>query len=476
MPTSFYYLASRILICIGQLLIIRVMTSVLNPIEIGRFYILMSFVSIILLFLINPISMYISRHFYGWYRDGIGWLVMKKLAVFLVVISMAVTAVMLVLRNFHLLQNQLLYGNLYLFIPFLIVGTTISSYPQELLNIVGQSRAFFLLSNIELWGKIGAIYVFALFFPPIAMTVIGAITLWSLVFSFLSGSVLYIYIKDVRSKKFSSNFKGIREIFNFAWPFSIATGLYWCQSDGYRFILQHVSGVEAVGKFVVGFNLGATLMIALDIFFHQLYLPTYYKEISVETVESHTEAWNKYAQKVVGVFIPFGLYIACAGPYLSHWLLHSTYWNVGVYAAFGAISQLFRIFSGSLNNGIIAQKQTRTMILPNLIGAVVVLGGTLLFTERNPMVGTGIVLLLSYVAVSVGLYLKLSNKMRIRLPISDIFKSIKLITPVCIILLVSINFGFAAVPLFNIFILLVTGLILIYTQWILSRDIWFVSR
>ena len=471
MPKSFYYLAGRILVGIGQLVMIRVLTSVLNPVEIGKYYLLMSMVGIVSLFLITPVLMYISRHFYGWHRSGIAWSMIKKFFVFLLVVSACSALVLLVLKPFHLVGDPLSYGSLCVFIPLLIIGGTMSGYPQELLNIIGKSRTFVLLNNLELWGKIGVICLFAMLFPPIAMTVLGALTAWSLVFSIIAGTALYSCVKDVEKKNVFT-FTGFRDIFNFAWPFSIAAGFYWCQTDGYRFVLQDASGLEAVGKFVVGFTLGATPVLALEGLFQQLYLPIFYKEISTETIESHTAAWNKYAQKVVRVFIPCALYAAFASPFLAHWLLHSTYWNVGIYAAFGAISQLFRIFSGTLTNGMIARKQTQAMLLPNLVGAVVVLAGTFFLAAKNPMIGTGIALVLSYIAVSIGLYFKLSNKMRIQFPFADILKSIMFIAPVCIVLAVSSRFGMATVPFLNIAVLLITGLSLLYIQYKLSKDVW----
>jgi O-antigen/teichoic acid export membrane protein len=475
MPKSVYYLGGRILVGIGQLVMIRVLTSILSPAEIGKYYLLISMVGIVSLVLISPVLMYISRHFYGWHQAGIGWAMIKKLFVFLIMVSAVSTLVLIVLKPFHLLGDQLSYGSLCILIPLLISGIITSVYPQELLNIIGKFRAFVLLNNFELWGRITLICLFAMIYSPTAITVLGALTAWSLFFSIISGTVLYRCVQHVE-KKNAFTVTGFRDIFNFAWPFSIASGLYWCQADGYRFVLQHVSDLEAVGKFVVGFSLGATPILAIEGLFQQMYLPIFYKEISAETIESHTAAWNKYAKKVIRVFIPFAFYGAFAGPFLAHWLLHSTYWDVGIYAAFGAISQLFRIFSGTLTNGIIARKQTAAMLAPNLIGAIMALAGTFFLAGKNPMIGTGIALVLSYLAVSIGLYFKLADKIRIQIPFTDILKSITLIAPVCIILAVSFKFGFASVPVMNILVLFITGISLIYIQYTLSKDVWLFSR
>lgn len=476
-PKSLYYIVGRFLIGIGQLVMLRVLTSTLNPLEIGKYYLLMSFVSFPLLFLINPVLLYISRHYYGWYCSGNGWDIFRKTILFVFMMSSVLALILIGGRHFNLQQEQL--ADLYFYIPLIMTVATISSSSQDLLNIIGKSRTYILLSILELWGKIGIIVISILYLPSLATTVLGVITIWGALFSLLTVYLLWTFTKNVKpivgEKKSSINSLDIRKIFNFAYPFAIATSLYWCQTDGYRFVLLSGSDVASVGRFVVGLSLGAALVSALDVIFHQLYLPNYYREISAETIESYTEAWDKYAKKVVGVFIPFGLYIACASPFLVRWLLNSSYWDVGVYAAIGAISQIFRVFSGVFVNGIIADKRTSVLILPSLAGAAIALIGTLIFAAKSPLLGTGASLMLSYFAVNIGLYFELSRKLHIQLPLKTLVTAIKYSTPGCLVLLISLEFDFAIVSVLNIATLILTGSWFFYTQWVLSKDIWFTD-
>lgn len=453
----------------------RVLTSILQPAELGKYYLMMSFVASVSLFLISPVSMYISRHYYGWNRIGVGWNVLKKFFQFLLFVSLCSLILVLVLKQFQLVGGEFSYGTLLLLLPLLIVGTTLSSYPQELLNIIGRSRTFVLLNNVELWGKIGSIYLFAILFSPQAIIVLEGLTLWSLLFAILIGAILYKAL-NVTSIKSSISLARCKEIFHFAWPFSIAAGFYWLQSEGYRFVLRYVASLDAVGNFVVGFSLGATPILVLEGIFNQLYMPTYYKEISVETVESHTVAWNKYFINVIRVFVPCGLYVAFSGPFLVRWLLSSTYWDVGLYTMFGAISQLLRIFSGALNNGFIARKQTRAMLIPNVVGSIVALLGTFIFAFNEPMLGTGIALIAAYASVSVGLYLNLARRIRIHLPCIDVVRSLLWIAPACTVLFISYKLGFSLSPLLNILSLITTGSFLLYVQYVLAKEVWFVSK
>jgi len=473
-PKSFYYLSSRVLLGIGQLIFIKVLTSVLVPREIGKYYLLMSIVSLVSLFIINPVLMYVSRHFYSWVQNGMGWFALKRLIAFVVVVSAIVGFVLLAGNAANIVDRQLSFQGMYLLIPLLVVGSTGAGYVNELLNIIGKSQAFIFLTNFELWGKILAILLLSLICPPGVLTIVSAITVWSLLVLVISGRVL---LKSMAPQPFNP-VKGLikfKEIYNFAWPFSIATGFYWCQSDGYRFILQHVSGMEALGRFVVSYNLGATLMIALDVLFHQLYMPIYYREISTETHESYTDAWNKYAKTLVGVFVPCCLFITFAGPNLARCLLHSNYWDVGEYAAFGAIAQLLRIFSSAMNNGIIAIKHTSSLIFPSAIGAIVVIIGTYLGRNSYPMIWAGSSIIFSYAIVSTLMYLNLSKKLYINFPIIELVKSIAMTSPVCVVLILSANLGFHKINSLNILTLIIVGTLLVGIQYILSKDIWFAK-
>ena len=438
----------------------------------------MSMLSIPSAFVINPVLTFISRHYYGWYLNGVGWFIFGKTILLIFSVS-ALLALMLTGGYFFNLQQAQLV-NLYFYLPLLIIVGTISTYSAELLNLIGKSRTFILLNGLDMWGKITFIATSILFLPSVATTVLSAITIWGGVFSLLCIYLIRTYTNNVQVDEAEQppliQTFDIRGVFRFAWPLAVATSFYWCQTDGYRFVLAYVTEVKLVGKFVAGFTMGGALMSALDIIFHQLYLPKYYKEISIETIEHHTAAWDKYAYTLVLVFIPFGLYISCATPFLARWLLGSDYWDVGFYASIGALSQLFRIFSGALSNGIIIGRQTGALVLPNLVGAAIALAGTLLLTPKLSFMGAGFSLMISHFFVSIGLFFKLSHKLPIQLPFRAMLRALKYVIPICLVLLSLKQFEFQVVPVLNLLTLLGTGSCLLYTQWVLSRDLWFAGR
>jgi O-antigen/teichoic acid export membrane protein len=472
-PSSFYLLSGRIVIGFGQLLMIRVLTSILDSVEIGKYYLLMSVVSGVSFFLINPVTVYIQRHLYGWNEKGVARIAIRKLLIFLPVTVIGTSGILYCLNNLTLINLDVSLIFLVIIIPLLIAVLALTGLLPDLCNLLGKYRAFVLLSNLDLWGKIGFICLFASIFPHLVGTVLLAMVCWGGLSALMSGSYLYRLLKKPQDDDDPFNLKRAKDIFLFSWPLTLAAGLYWGQSEGYRFILQNTAGVDIMGKFVVAYSLGATLMIAIDTIFHQVYLPTFYKEISAETVKSHIVAWNKYAKKIVGVFIPVGVYVACAGPFLAHWLVHPSYRDIGIYAAFGAISQLFRIFSGCSYFGIAALKNTSLLILPGVLGTTIALAGTFVLSSKFPILGTGISLIFSHLIVCVGTYLQLKRKIAVQLPWLRIGKAILLSLPFSFILLIAYKLGWDVMHINNLILLALTGLGMLYIQWRLAKDVWF---
>ena len=473
-PNSFYLLSGRIIVGLGQLLMLRVLTGILDSAELGKYYLVMSMISGVALFLINPVAQYIQRHLHGWNREGVARFAFNWFMFLLVGIAIG-TSIMVWGANFvSLMELDLPLTFLVLVIPVLVVFVALAGLLPGMCNILGKYKAFVILSNMDLWGKIGLVGLFAVIFPDMVATVLVAIVFWSVISVLISGRYFFGLLNEPEKDHLTLDLKEVKnDLFAFAWPLAIAAGLYWVQSEGYRFILQSTVGVDFVGKFVVAFNLGSALMIAVDTLFHQIYLPKFYSEISGENDRDHIDAWNKYAKKVTGVCIPVGLYIACAGPFLARWFLDENYWDIGIYAAFGAISQLFRILSAASYYGIIAYKTTSLLIFPYIFGTMAALIGTFFLSKYFPIRGTGTALICSYLIVSVLSCIQLKKKLAIKIPWFHMGKAILFSLPLCFLLFIGYRLELDVRPIMNLSILALSGLGMLAIQWRLAGDVWF---
>lgn len=454
-------------------MLIRVLTSVLDSGEIGKYYLVMSVISGASLFLISPVTVYIQRHLYGWNENGVARIAIRKLLICLPVTGIGISGILYSLNNLTLMDLGVSLVFLVVVIPLLIAILALTGVLPGLCNLLGKYQAFVFLSNLDLWGKIGFICLFVSILPHLVGTVLLAMVCWGALSAMMSGSYLYRFLKKSQDDDNPFNLEMAKDIFLFSGPLTLAAGLYWGQSEGYRFILQNTVGVDILGKFVVAYSLGAVLMVAIDAIFHQFYLPTFYKEISAETIESHIAAWNKYAEKVIGVFVPAGIYLACAGPFLALWLVHESYRDIGFYSAFGAIPQLFRILSASSYFGLVARKNTSLLVLPGVLGTIIALAGTFVLSPTFPIVGTGTSLIFSHLIVCVGSYVQLKRKIAVQIPWVRLGEAILLSLPLSSILLIAHKFNWDVMPLINLLFLVLTGMGMLYGQWIWSKDVWF---
>lgn len=475
MPNGFLYILSRLLIGFGQIFLIRILTSYLNPEEIGRYYLFISLAALPSLFVITPVLTFATRHYYKWYEIGIGWNKYITIVMFIASVSALTGLAVLISVGFNIFPKEI--RDLYYLVPIYVFINITSSYSQELLNLIQKTKTYLLINTSDVWMKIFFASIVGLFYKVNAGLLLEVIILSTTFFGLFSSIALKKYTNNQAQSLGNMGLRmGLRkfsEILRFSWPFSIGTIFYWCQTDGYRFVLAYTSGIEIAGKFVVGFGLGAALMVAFDTLFHQIYLPVYFKEIADETTLSYRSAWNKYAEKIIGVFVPFSMYLIFSASFLARTFLDSKYWDVSIYIIFGVACQLFRIFSGSLVNGLIAIKKTKDLIAPNFIGAFIALSAVYLFSFDYPVYGVGVSMIASYMIVFLLLYKNLYRRLKFNIRMHILVKSILYMCPICTILVLLSHLELGNSVMSSAFILFVGGLGFLWSQWILSRDIWF---
>ena len=474
MPVSFYYLIGRVVTAIGQIVLIRVLTAVLVPSELGKYYLLIATASWFSLLIINPVSVYVSRHIYPWNEEKVAVRAVRYFVVYVMFVALLTSLVLLLLYNFRVITLQTKIFVFGLFIPLFVFFTFLSGFWPNLLNLLHRRLAFVFFSSSNVWGKIVIILLSTAIISHTAETVFLGIILWAAVLSLLSGMYLWLHLKKPsKPREVSSYSIDYRELFKFAWPLAIAVGLYWGQSQGYRFVLKYTSGMAVVGKFVVAYSLGAALVTMVESLFNQIYQPIYYKEIAPGTKVAYREAWTKLAEYGVGVYVPLGVFAACAGPYLGKWLLAPAYRDMGIYAAFGALSELFRGFSSLSYLGFVAKKDTLPFVLRGAIGTLIAIVGVWSLSKMHPLLGTGCALVLSNMVVSVALYLRLKKDLAVSFPWRKMVASLALTLPVLALLILGYKFDLNISSLSNLVVLFSSGLMLLFSQWKLSKDLWF---
>ena len=394
--------------------------------------------------------------------------------IFIATACVAISIIVTVGHKYFATYNNMNIVFLAIAVPFLVLVSFGSNLFPILINIIGKYKMFIIINNINIYGKIIFIVVFAYSFGKNTTIIIFSLISWGVVNLILSIILLCNSQKlKVVRVKFLLKFSTIIKVFHFSWPLSIAAGLYWLQSEGYRFVLLKVTSIDIVGKFVVAFSLGSIFMIAAETIFNQIYLPRFYKHIARETAQSHNIAWNTYFKKAIGVFIPLGLVLSAMSPFIARWLLHDNYQDIGYFLAFGSLAQLMRIISGVFYFGFLAKKNTGKLVIPGVIGSLFSLSITWMWAGTSPFIVTGLALVMSNAITIILYHNELSKVISILLPWKRIMESIALCIPICSVLILAKINGWDSVPVLNILIVLLSIFSLYLIQRRISYDIWF---
>ena len=135
---SYYTIIGRVFMGIGQLLIIRILTSILNADEIGKYYLLMSIVSVFLLSVVNPVSTFVQRHWVGWSNYGLGKVVINRLFIFIATACVAISIIVTVGHKYFATYNNMNIVFLAIAVPFLVLVSFGSNLFPILINIIGK--------------------------------------------------------------------------------------------------------------------------------------------------------------------------------------------------------------------------------------------------------------------------------------------------------------------------------------------------
>jgi O-antigen/teichoic acid export membrane protein len=173
------------------------------------------------------------------------------------------------------------------------------------------------------------------------------------------------------------------KVFNFCWPLSIANILLWAQTESFRFILEKNATLEFLGNLSVGISLSISMASVIESLLHQIYLPTYYREITQSSKELREKAWSRMIATLTPVIFSATIFIILFSPFIMRLLVDAKYTQFYLFLAFGMIIQLFRMLSNLLSFAGQAEMQNRPLMYSYGVGALITLAGTLYFTNSQ---------------------------------------------------------------------------------------------
>ncbi|WAL82725.1 oligosaccharide flippase family protein [Pandoraea sp. XJJ-1] len=371
-----FVLVGRLLQFAVMFLTVKVMTTILPPHELGKATLITSSVAFFAMLLINPVGMFINRRLHAWQDNKTMRGYFHAYCLYLA--GVAIVAATIVWALFH---TRLVPPGTGTWWPASLVAGSIlfATVNQTLvpsLNMIGRARAFVVLTLATLISGLAFSVVLVHLWSASAESWLTGVMIGQIVFSVLGYVVFF-------SSAVTHQSRGLRGVltrercvalFQFCWPVALAAGLNWLQMQGYRFVLAKELGLADLGLFVAGYGIAAALLAAAETILTTWFQPAFYRQANDPDRHVRATAWVRYADKLLPFSI-LGVSALLAGtPYLTALMLGPQYQGATRFVAFGAIAEWIRILIGLFGLGAHLRMQTRSLVVPNLVGATATFG------------------------------------------------------------------------------------------------------
>jgi len=425
------------------LAMIRVATTFLPPLEMGRMSLITATTAFFALFLINPVGMFINRRIHAWELSGKVKHYLNLYWLYLLIVAILAGFILTVINHFNLIGLQITAVWLWVLICGSLLFNTVNQTLIPLLNLLGFRKSFMTLTLGTIVASFFAAIVLIVSFQPKAEYWLLGLILGQALLSGFGGKVFFgklatqsdtnnltdrTNLTDTNHLTDTTNFnqEQIKVLFSFAWPVSIAVGLNWVQTQSYRFFMQDAFGLAELGLFVAGYGISAGLIAAFESVLTTYFQPIFYKQVSNGDKDRQSLAWNQYAKSILPSLILLGCFIAAVAPELTRLILGSAYQSASPFVVWGAIAEVTRVATGIYGMVAHAKMNTRLLIVPNLIGAGIALSLFLWLIPMLGSVGVGIALTLAGTAVMITMHGLMFFTLEMKLPYKRFMQSVGL--------------------------------------------------
>jgi O-antigen/teichoic acid export membrane protein len=407
------------------LAIMRVATTLLSPEEMGRVSLLVTTTAFFALFLINPIGMFINRRLHSWKTSGVARQYLIYYVNYLLIVALFTAAILYSLYMLGFINFGIPVSWLILLVCGSLVFNTINQTAIPSLNLLGDSGRFVLLSVATIaTGFFSATLLVKLMHPTAQYWLLGLL-LGQIVIGIVGVKIFFERLQTpVHSAKKSIQRQQKQALFNYAWPVAIAAGSVWVQGQGYRYVMEEKLGLAQLGIFVAGYSISAGLIAGFESVLAAYFQPRLYRDINTSHNENKTLAWKRYATAVIPAMILTIVFIIASAQELTRLFLGENFQLAAKYIVWAAIAEAARVLIGVYSLIAHVHMQTRWLIIPNLLGAVISISLCLFLIPFFGAIGVGIGLVMSGFSVVVVMHFLLAKKVQGGPPLRPIIKAL----------------------------------------------------
>jgi len=363
-------LAQFIIMAVGM----KVMTSLLSPLELGTVSLVVTTTGLLAMVFVNPVGMYLNRYIHLWVESRVFKIIFIWMIKYLFYVACISVILIMILRvNVHLMQLVSVY-----WVVGLICGSLIfNSIVQTLIP------SFNTLGDRIAWGVLTVGWVgTGLIFSSAAVLLFG-----NLAFYWLAGALLsHVIFATVAYRHFFKKFPGDTcvqrpfknsDLIKFAFPIALSVFFNWLQFQGYRLYLADQIGLQELGFFYAGYSLAAWIMGAVELTVTAMHQPNLYKDAHSKDQIYAQHSWRRYSNRVIPYYLISCFAIIVLADDLILVLLGQEYKSVSSYVIVGALAELSRIWIGHISLLFHLELNTNKLINPMIGGSIVAVLGSI---------------------------------------------------------------------------------------------------
>lgn len=407
------------------LLVVRVVTAYLSPVEMGRLSLITAVTAFFALFLVNPIGMFINRRLHAWDELGLAKHYLKLHWIYLLGVCFIAGFALAVFNRVDAFDFQFNTVWLLVLICGSLLFNTINQTAIPSLNLLEQRGWFIVLTLATIGIGLVSSYVMVEYFTPTAESWLLGLLIGQTIFAVLGVKLFFNKLRPERPVG-KLSYSQIRLLFDFAWPIAISVGFNWLQTQGYRFFVADSLGLAALGLFVAGYGISAGLIAAFEAVLTTYFQPRFYSCVSNSTAEEQSAAWNWYAGAILPSLILLIFLLIALAPELTRFMVGADYQSASQFVIWGVLAEGARVVGGVYSMSAHAKMKTHLLLLPNVLGATICIACVMLLAPSFGAHGVGLARALAGLGMLAAMHFLMIVALEVRLPFRLLVKSMVL--------------------------------------------------
>jgi len=358
-------MAGRLLQIIATLVSLRLATTLLPQVELGKMYYIFSIQTLFAMFLINPVGQYFNRQINSWNDSGVLFQSLLRQVTYIFLVSAISLLVMVALSASGFVSVSL---ELSILISLLVFSQSLNQTVIYTLNMLGFRPSFVILSLLTAFSVVAFSYIGVTFCSLTVFGWISGIIAGNFIFAIVA--VFYLRGKCNPVRAGAAPSEGVNKILKFCLPIALATVFIWGLNPGYRLLVEKYYGLEYLAMLAVGLAIANQIFSTAESLITQLLIPPLYKSIESKNSAGRLLVINKYFSQVIPLYVSIALFCTFTVEYLLPFLVADEYHDVYRYSIYGCWIELFRVLGNVFSVISQVQKRTTLLILPYCIGSV----------------------------------------------------------------------------------------------------------